>query len=87
MRRKVLLVLGETRNPRGAPCFVEVLKHYEPDSNEDEVRIAARAVVAMKVKEAADPLFEVFKKLRHGRPKGSLITRDVHDALLVLSEP
>ncbi|MDI3282154.1 HEAT repeat domain-containing protein [Polyangium sp. 15x6] len=87
MRSKVVRLLAEVRDPRGAPCLVEVLKDYEPDTSEEDVRVAARAVAEMKVQGAAGPLFEAFTKLRHSKPRASLITRDVHDALLGFSHP
>jgi HEAT repeat protein len=84
---KVVKFLSDARDPRGAPCLIKTLKDYKPDSTEEDVRAAARGVGPMKVKEAAGPLFEAFTKLRHSKPKASLITRDVHDALIELADP
>ena len=84
---KVVKFLSDARDPRGAPCLIKTLKDYKPDSTEEDVRAAARGVGPMKAKEAAGPLFEAFTKLRHSKPKASLITRDVHDALLELADP
>ncbi|MDC0741981.1 HEAT repeat domain-containing protein [Polyangium mundeleinium] len=84
---KVVKFLSDARDARGAPCLIKTLKDYKPDSTEEDVRAAARGVGPMKAKEAAGPLFEAFSKLRHSKPKASLITRDVHDALLELAEP
>ncbi|MDI1448987.1 hypothetical protein [Polyangium sp. 6x1] len=87
MRSKVVRVLADARDPRGAPCLIEALKGYTPSENEEDVRAAARAVAEMKPKGVAGPLFEVFTKLRHSSAKASLVTRDVHDALLVFTDP
>ncbi|MDC0744218.1 HEAT repeat domain-containing protein [Polyangium mundeleinium] len=87
MRSKVVRLLADARDPRGVPCLVETLKGYTPNENVDDVRVAARAVAEMKPKGAAGPLFEVFTKLRHSNVKASLVTRDVHDALLVFADP
>ncbi len=84
---KVVKFLSDARDPRGAPCLVKTLKDYKPESNEEDVRAAARGVGPMKSKEAAGPLFEAFTKLRHSKPKASMITRDVHDALIDLADP
>ncbi|MRG95145.1 HEAT repeat domain-containing protein [Polyangium spumosum] len=84
---KVVKFLSDARDARGAPCLIKTLKDYKPDSTEEDVRAAARGVGPMKAKEAAGPLFEAFTKLRHSKPKASLITRDVHDALLDLADP
>lgn len=84
---KVVKFLSDARDPRGAPCLIKTLKDYKPDNTEEDVRAAARGVGAMKAKDAAGPLFEAFTKLRHSKPKASLITRDVHDALLDLADP
>jgi hypothetical protein len=84
---KVVKFLSDARDPRGAPCLIKTLKDYKPDSTEEDVRAAARGVGPMKAKEASKDLFDAFKKMRHSKPKASLITRDVHDALLELADP
>jgi len=84
---KVVKFLSDARDTRGAPCLIKTLKDYKPDSTEEDVRAAARGISAMKNKEAAGPLFEAFTKMHHSKPKASLITRDVHDALVELADP
>lgn len=84
---KLIKFLSDTRDPRAEGCLVKALKEYKPDSTEENVRWAVRAVGAMKLKAAAGPLFDVFKKLKTSSPKAGLIYRDVHDALLELGDP
>ncbi len=84
---KVVKFLSDARDARGAPCLIKTLKDYKPENTEEDVRAAARGVGPMKVKEAAGPLFEAFAKMRHSKPKASLVTRDVHDALMELADP
>jgi hypothetical protein len=84
---KVVKFLSDARDTRGAPCLIKTLKDYKPDNTEEDVRAAARGVGPMKAKEASKDLFDAFKKMRHSKPKASLITRDVHDALLSLADP
>jgi hypothetical protein len=84
---KVVKFLSDARDPRGAPCLIKTLKDYKPDTTDEDVRVAARGVAAMKAKEAAGPLFDAFSKLRPSKPKGSLIYRDVNEAIVELSDP
>lgn len=86
-RSKVVKFLSDARDPRGGPCLIKTLKDYKPDSTEEDVRAAARGVGPMKLKEAGKDLFEAFKKLKHSKPKASLITREVHDALVSVADP
>jgi len=84
---KVVKFLSDARDPRGAPCLIKTLKDYKPENTEEDVRAAARGVAAMKAKDAAGPLFDAFSKLRPSKPKGSLIYRDVNEAIVELSDP
>lgn len=84
---KLIKFLSDTRDERAEGCLVKALKDYRPDSNEENVRWAARAVGSMKLKAAAGPLFDVFKKLKVSNPKAGTIYRDVHDALIELADP
>lgn len=84
---KLIKFLSDTRDPRAEGCIVKALKDYKPDSTEEDVRWASRAVGAMKLKAAAGPLLDVFKKLHPSKPKASTIYRDVHDAMLDLADP
>lgn len=84
---KVVKFLSDARDPRGAPCLIKTLKDYKPDSTEEDVRVAARGVAAMKAKDAAGPLFDAFSKLRPSKPKGALIYRDINEAVVEMSDP
>ena len=86
-RSELVRLLAQTRDPRAEPCFIKVLRDYRMDATEEDVRWAARAIRVLKPKGAAEPLFEVFLKLRASRPGGTMIYRDVHDALVELPEP
>lgn len=84
---KLIKFISDTRDPRGAPCLVKALKDYKPDSTEEDVRWAARAVGAMKLKEAAGPLLDVFMKVRHSKPKAFGIYLDVANAVKAVNDP
>jgi hypothetical protein len=73
---KVVKFLSDARDPRGAPCLVKTLKDYKPDATEEDIRVAARGVAAMKAKDAAGPLFDAFLKVRASKPsKNNTIAR------------
>jgi HEAT repeat protein len=84
---RLIKFLSDTRDPRAEPCLVKALKDYKPDATEDNVRWAARAVGAMKLKSAAGPLYEVFGKIHASKPKAQAVYRDVHDAMKDLLDP
>ncbi|WP_438027153.1 hypothetical protein [Sorangium sp. So ce233] len=86
-RSKLIKFISDTRDPRGEACLIKALKDYKPESTEEDVRWAVRGLGAMKSKAAAGPLMEVFVKLQHGKPKGSTISRDVHDAMVDINDP
>ncbi|WP_434045532.1 MULTISPECIES: hypothetical protein [Sorangium] len=86
-RSKLIKFISDTRDPRGEACLIKALKDYKPESTEEDVRWAVRGLGAMKSKAAAGPLMEVFVKLQHGKPKGSTISRDVHDAMVEINDP
>lgn len=79
--------MSDARHPDGEPCLVKALKDYKPDSNEDDVRWAARAVGSMKLKSAAGPLLDVFTKMKPSKPKAGVMYRDVYDAMVELADP
>ena len=79
--------MSDARHPDGEPCLVKALKDYKPDSTEEDVRWAARAVGAMKLKGAAGPLLDVFTKMKPSKPKAGAMYRDVYDAMISLSDP
>lgn len=85
-RSKLIKFLSDARDPRAEACLVKVLKDYKPESTEEDVRWAVRAVGAMKLKSAAAPLIEVFTKMKASKPKASQIFRDVSDAMVELAE-
>ncbi|AUX20297.1 hypothetical protein SOCEGT47_007650 [Sorangium cellulosum] len=84
---KLIKFLSDTRDPRGSACLIKALKDYKADSTEEDVRWAVRGLAATKPKDAAGPLLDVFTKLQHAKPKGSTISRDVHDAMLEINDP
>ena len=79
--------MSDARHPDGEPCLVKTLKDYKPDSTEDDVRWAARAIGSMKLKGAAGPLLDVFTKMKPSKPKAGAMYRDVYDAMIALSDP
>jgi hypothetical protein len=83
---KLVKFLSDARDPRGEPCIVKALKDYKPESTEEDVRWAVRAVGSMKLKSAAGPLIEVFTKMKASKPKASQVFRDVSDAMVELTE-
>lgn len=84
---KVVKLLSDARDMRGLPCLSKTLDEYEPDVTEENVRMAARAVAAMKANDAAGPLFSAFKKLHASQPKAAMIYRDMNEAVVALSDP
>lgn len=84
---KLIKFISDTRDPRGEACMIKTLKDYKPESSEEDVRWAVRAVGSMKSKAAAGPLFEVFTKLKPSKPKASTIYLDVHNALVEINDP
>jgi hypothetical protein len=86
---KLIKLLADTRDPKAEPCFIKALKDYKVDTTEDDVRNAARAIKALKLKSSAAPLFEVFTKLKASKPKvsGSFVYRDVKEAMEELLDP
>ena len=86
-RSKLVKFLSDTRDSRAEPCIVKTLKDYKPDSSEDDVRWAARAVSGMKLKSAGAALIDTFMKVRPSKPKVGEMYRDVHDALVALNDP
>lgn len=86
-RAQVIKFLADARDPRAEACYIKVLGSYKPDTNEDDVRWVVRAVTAMKIEAAADPVFQVFKTLKASKPKTSVLYRDVTDAVLALLKP
>jgi HEAT repeat protein len=84
---KLIKFLADARDPRGEACLVKALKDYKVDSTEDDVRSAVRAVAAMKLKGAAGPLLDVFKKLHASKPKAQITYLDVHNAMIALLDP
>lgn len=81
---KLVKFLSDTRDPKAEPCILKALKDYKPDTTEEDVRSAARAVAALKLQGAAGPLFDVFTKIKASKPKAATAYRDVHDAMVAL---
>jgi hypothetical protein len=84
---KVVKFLSDARDVRGAPCLIKTLKDYKTENTEEDVRVAARGVAAMKSKDAAGPLFDAFTKVSPSKPKGQAIYRDVLEAVVEMSDP
>jgi hypothetical protein len=84
---KLIKFLADTRDPLAEPCLIKTLKDYKPDNTEEDVRSAARAVAALKMKSAAGPLMDVFTKIHASKPKAQSTYRDVHDAMVALQDP
>jgi hypothetical protein len=84
---KLIKFMSDARHPDGEPCLVKALKDYKPDSTEEDIRWAARAVGPMKLKTAAGPLLDVFTKIKPSKPKAQAVYRDVYDAMVALADP
>lgn len=84
---KLIKFMSDARHPDGEPCLVKALKDYKPDSTEEDIRWAARAVGYMKLKSAAGPLLDVFTKMKPSKPKAGAMYRDVYDAMVALADP
>jgi hypothetical protein len=84
---KLIKFMSDARHADGEPCIVKALKDYKPDSTEEDIRWAARAVGAMKLKGAAGPLLDVFTKMKPSKPKAGAMYRDVYDAVTSLADP
>lgn len=84
---KLIKFMSDARHPDGEPCLVKALKDYKPDTTEEDIRWAARAVGAMKLKSAAGPLLDVFLKMKPSKPKAGAMYRDVYDAMDALDDP
>jgi HEAT repeat protein len=85
-KSQLIKFLSDARDPRAEPCFVHVLTDYKPDTTEEDVRWVARAVAAMKMEAASQPLLNVFKTIKVSRPKASVIYRDLNAAVLDLAD-
>jgi len=84
---KLIKFMSDARHADGEACLVKALKDYKVDSTEEDIRWAARAVGATKMKSAAGPLLEVFTKMKPSKPKAQAIYRDVYDAMISLADP
>lgn len=84
---KVVKLLANSRDDRGKECLLKTLKDYKPGQTEEDIRWVVRAVRAQKMKEAADPLFDVFTKMKPSSEKGASVFRDVYEAMTVLQDP
>lgn len=84
---KLIKFMSDARHADGEPCLVKALKDYKPDATEEDIRWAARAVGAMKLKTGAGPLIDVFLKMRPSKPKAGAMYRDVYDAMVALQDP
>ncbi|MEZ4302931.1 MAG: hypothetical protein R3B70_48860, partial [Polyangiaceae bacterium] len=84
---KLIKFMSDARHPDGEPCIVKALKDYKPDSTEEDIRWAARAAGAMKLKSAAGPMLDVFTKMKPSKPKAQAVYRDVYDAMVALADP
>jgi len=84
---KLVKFMSDARHPDGEPCLVKALKDYKPDTTEEDIRWAARAVGALKLKSAAGPLLDVFLKMKPSKPKAQAVYRDVYDAMDALDDP
>lgn len=85
-KSQLIKFLSDARDPRAEPCYVHVLSDYKPDSTEEDVRWVARAVAAMKIPAASQPLLNVFKTIKVARPKASVIYRDINTAVLEMAD-
>lgn len=89
---KLIKFMSDARHADGEPCIQKALKEYKPDSTEEDIRWAARAVKAMKESgkvgpETAKATYDVFKKMKPSRPKAGAVYRDVYDAVIALADP
>lgn len=86
-RSLAVKLLADARDPRAAPCFIAILKEYQPErEGEEDVQTALRAVGRMRLAAAASPLLEMFTRMRASRLRVQGLYRDAADAIVTLAE-
>jgi len=86
-RLRVIKLLVDSRDPRSAPCFLAILDKYETGKTEEELSLAARGAAAMKLSAASGALFKAFAKMDPTKHKGTLIYRELNEAMVEMSDP
>lgn len=88
-REPILVLLADARDLRAREAWVKALRDYVPGSTEPQIRAAARALAATKLRDpdALEALLESFVRLEAGSPQGMLVYIDVKQAMTTLSSP
>ncbi len=88
-RLEVIKLLSDVRDLRAKDAWVKALKDYQPNSTEEEVKVAARAIAKAGVRDpdALDAVIGVFLKLQAGSKKGADVWMDFKDSMLTISSP
>lgn len=92
-RRELLKILSDLQDARTAPAFARAFQDYEPGRNDDEVKNATAAIVAMAKKgQALDPAlldatFSLFAKFKPSKAKLAGAFKGLHDAVLEIKSP
>ena len=92
-RRELLKILSDLQDTRTAPAFARAFQDYEPGRNDDEVKNATAAIVAMTKKgQALDPAlvdatFALFAKFRPSKAKLAGAFKGLHEAVREIKSP
>jgi hypothetical protein len=92
-RKDLIKVLADMRDPRAAPAFAKAFNDYEPGKNDEDVKFAAQAVIAMSKagvltdQGVIDALWTCFSKFQASKAKSINLLTDLHDAVLAVKSP
>ena len=92
-RRELLKILSDLQDTRTAPAFTRAFQDYEAGRNDEEVRNATAAIVAMSKRgQAIDPAladatFALFAKFKPSKSKLQGAFKGLHDAVLDIKSP
>jgi hypothetical protein len=92
-RKELMKFLADTHDPRTGPALAKAFNEYEPGKNEDDVKYAAQAVTglveAKKLTDqnVKDALWACFAKFQVSKTKMFNLVKDLHDAVLAVSDP
>lgn len=92
-RRELLKILSDLQDARTAPAFTRAFQDYEAGRNDEEVRNATAAILAMAKKgQSIDPAltdaaFALFAKFKPSKSKLQGSFKGLHDVVLEIKSP
>lgn len=92
-RRELLKILSDLQDARTAPAFARAFQDYEPGRNDDEVKNATAAIVAMAKKgQTLDPAlvdatFSLFAKFKPSKAKLAGAFKGLNEAVREIKSP